>query len=139
MKIVSLIIIEGGYFIDVNIGYFDLVYLVIVVDGVIFDVLKIVFGMLVVGLKVWCVVGVFVFIVMCCDNILYNGVVMCEVVVEIVCLFDFELVGWIVVNVVFLNGMVDCIMFVISDCECVMICDDFGIVDDCLVFVEDFI
>ena len=139
VKIASLTITEGGYFIDAATGHFNPQHPAIVADGADPAHPKTVFGMLVAGLKARRDAGQQPFTVMCCDNIPHNGHVTKEAVVETARLSDPELAEWIAANVAFPNGMVDRITPATSDRERAMIRDDFGIDDDCPVFCEDFI
>lgn len=139
IRIASLTITEGGYFIDATTGHFDTTHPAIAADGANPASPKTVFGMLVAGLKARRDAGMAPFTVMCCDNIPHNGVVTREAVVETARLSDPELADWIAANVAFPNGMVDRITPATSDRERRMIREDFGIDDDSPVFAEDFI
>ena len=139
IRIASLTITEGGYFIDAKTGHFDPAHPAIAHDGAHPDAPRTVFGMLVAGLAARRRAGVMPFTVMCCDNIPHNGVVTREAVVETARLSDPGLADWIAANVSFPNGMVDRITPATSDRERAMIRDDFGIADDTPVFAEDFI
>ncbi|MDB6182364.1 mannitol dehydrogenase family protein [Paracoccus fistulariae] len=139
IRIASLTITEGGYFIDASTGHFNPQHPAIAADGAAPDQPKTVFGMLVAGLRARREAGQQPFTVMCCDNIPHNGDVTREAVVGTARLSDPELADWIDANVAFPNGMVDRITPATSDRERAMIRDDFGIDDDCPVFCEDFI
>ena len=139
IRIASLTITEGGYFIDANTGHFDVNHPAIVADGQNPDAPATVFGLLVAGLRARRAAGHLPFTVMCCDNIPHNGVVTREAVVETARLSDPELAEWIAANVAFPNGMVDRITPATSDRERAMVRDDFGIADEAPVFCEDFI
>ncbi|MBU2958320.1 mannitol dehydrogenase family protein [Paracoccus sp. 1_MG-2023] len=139
IRIASLTITEGGYFIDANTGHFDVTHPAIVHDGNNPDVPRTVFGMLVAGLAARRRDGRQPFTVMCCDNIPHNGVVTREAVIETARLSDPELAEWIAANVAFPNGMVDRITPATSDRERAMIRSEFGIADETPVFAEDFI
>ena len=139
IRIASLTITEGGYFIDAKTGHFDTAHPAVAADGRNPAAPKTVFGMLVAGLKARREAGIPAFTVMCCDNIPHNGHVTREAVVETARLSDPELAEWIAANVAFPNGMVDRITPATSDRERAMIRDDFGIQDDSPVFAEDFI
>ncbi len=138
IRIASLTITEGGYFIDANTGHFDPTHPAIAADGANPDAPKTVFGLLVAGLKARRAAGHQPFTVMCCDNIPHNGSVTREAVVETARLSDPELALWIKGNVAFPNGMVDRITPATSDRERAMVRDEFGIADDAPVFCEDF-
>ncbi|MFT4011878.1 MAG: mannitol dehydrogenase family protein [Paracoccus sp. (in: a-proteobacteria)] len=139
IRIASLTITEGGYFIDAKTGHFDTAHPAITADGAAPGAPRTVFGMLVAGLKARRAAGLAPFTVMCCDNIPHNGHVTREAVVETARLSDPELAEWIAANVAFPNGMVDRITPATSDRERRMIREDFGIADDAPVFAEDFI
>ncbi len=138
IRIASLTITEGGYFIDAATGHFDLTHPAIVKDGQNPDEPATVFGMLVAGLKARRDAGVIPFTVMCCDNIPHNGNVTREAVIETARLSDPELAGWISTNVAFPNSMVDRITPATGSRELGLIRSDFGIDDDAPVFCEDF-
>lgn len=139
IRIASLTITEGGYFIDANTGHFDPTHPAIAADGQSPDTPNTVFGLLVAGLRARRAAGHAPFTVMCCDNIPHNGTVTREAVVETARLSDPDLAEWIAANVAFPNGMVDRITPATSDRERAMVRDDFGIADDAPVFCEDFI
>lgn len=139
IRIASLTITEGGYFIDAKTGHFDPAHPAIAADGANPQAPKTVFGMLVAGLKARRDAGIPPFTVMCCDNIPHNGHVTREAVVETARLSDPALADWIAATVAFPNGMVDRITPATSDRERAMLRDDFGIQDDSPVFAEDFI
>jgi len=139
IRIASLTITEGGYFIDAQTGHFDPTHPAIAEDGRNPAAPRTVFGMLVAGLRARRRAGIPPFTVMCCDNIPHNGHVTREAVVETARLSDPELAEWIAANVAFPNGMVDRITPATSDRERRMIREDFGVEDESPVFAEDFI
>lgn len=116
--IVLLIIIEGGYCIDDGSGEFFVELLLVCYDLVNLWILCGVFGFFCEVLWWCCDIGVLVFIVMFCDNFLYNGEVVCKVLLVFVEWFDLGLVCWIVMYVSFFNVMVDCIILMISFVYC---------------------
>ncbi|MDO5620263.1 MAG: mannitol dehydrogenase family protein [Paracoccus sp. (in: a-proteobacteria)] len=138
IRIASLTITEGGYFIDAATGHFDPTHPAIAADGASPDAPKTVFGMLVAGLAARRTAGTPPFTVMCCDNIPHNGLVTREAVVETARLSDPDLAEWIAANVAFPNGMVDRITPATGDRERALI-RDMGIDDAAPVFAEDFI
>ncbi|MFV0299687.1 MAG: mannitol dehydrogenase family protein, partial [Paracoccus sp. (in: a-proteobacteria)] len=139
IRIASLTITEGGYFIDARTGHFDPTHPAIAADGASPDSPKTVFGLLVAGLRARRAAGHPPFTVMCCDNIPHNGLITREAVVETARLSDPELALWIKANVAFPNGMVDRITPATSERERAMVRDEFGIDDAAPVFCEDFI
>ena len=72
IRIVSMTITEGGYFIDAS-GKFNPAHPAIVADGQNPDAPKTVFGLIVAGLKARRAAGLQPFTVMSCDNIPHNG------------------------------------------------------------------
>lgn len=139
IRIASLTITEGGYFIDANTGHFDAAHPAIAADGQNPDTPGTVFGLMVAGLRARRAAGHPPFTVMCCDNIPHNGTVTREAVVETARLSDPDLADWIAANVAFPNGMVDRITPATSERERAMVRDSFGIADEAPVFCEDFI
>ena len=75
IRIVSLTITEGGYFIDPASGVFDAENHEIAADGATPESPKTVFGLIVAGLKQRRESSIEPFTVMSCDNIPHNGVV----------------------------------------------------------------
>ena len=74
IRIVSLTITEGGYFIDAATGHFDPAHPAIAADAAHPDAPATVFGLIVAGLRARRDAGIPPFTVMCCDNIPHNGV-----------------------------------------------------------------
>ncbi|WP_274425686.1 mannitol dehydrogenase family protein [Chelativorans sp. YIM 93263] len=137
IRIVSLTITEGGYFIDAS-GRFDPAHPDIAADGAAPEDPVTVFGLIAAGLKRRRAAGIPPFTVMSCDNIPHNGVVTRNAVVGLAALFDPELAAWIGENVAFPNGMVDRITPATSDRERQICAADYGIEDACPVFCEGF-
>ena len=138
IRIVSLTITEGGYFIDPATGAFDTDHPEIRADGTVSESLKTVFGLIVAGLRRRRQSGIQPFTVMSCDNIPHNGVVACNAVAGLARLSDPELSQWILDQVAFPNGMVDRITPATGDREREILTRDFGIEDNWPVFCEDF-
>jgi len=80
IRIVSMTITEGGYFIDAS-GEFNPAHPAIAADGQNPSAPKTVFGLIVAGLKARKDKGIAPFTVMSCDNIPHNGVVTTNAVV----------------------------------------------------------
>ncbi|MEW5422982.1 mannitol dehydrogenase family protein [Amorphus sp. 3PC139-8] len=137
IRIVSLTVTEGGYFVD-STGTFDPTHPAIVADGAEPDAPKTVFGLIAAGLKRRRAEGITPFTVMSCDNIPHNGVVAKNAVTGVARLADRELADWIGEAVAFPNGMVDRITPATGDREREMLARDFGIKDAWPVFCEDF-
>lgn len=139
IRIVSLTITEGGYFIDPVTGIFDAENPEIVADTVTPDNPKTVFGLIVAGLRQRRKAGIEPFTVLSCDNIPHNGVVTRNAVAGLAGLSDPEFSQWILDHVAFPNGMVDRITPATGDRERKILTRDFGIEDNWPVFCEDFI
>ncbi|RJL21159.1 mannitol dehydrogenase family protein [Paracoccus siganidrum] len=138
IRIVSLTITEGGYFIDATTGHFDPAHPAIAADGQTPEAPATVFGLIVAGLKARRAAGHPPFTVMCCDNIPHNGAVTREAVVGTARLSDPDLAAWIEAGVAFPNAMVDRITPATSDRERRLVREEFGIPDQVPVFCEDF-
>ena len=138
IRIVSLTITEGGYFINPASGIFDPGHPEIVADAATPDTPKTVFGFLVAGLKRRRDSGTPPFTIMSCDNIPHNGVVTHNAVVGLSELSNKGFAKWIHNNVAFPNGMVDRITPATGDREREILASDFGIEDGSPVFCEDF-
>jgi mannitol 2-dehydrogenase len=138
IRIVSLTITEGGYFIDPASGVFDAGNPEIMADGATPESPKTVFGVIVAGLKRRREAGIEPFTVMSCDNIPHNGVVARNAVAGLAKLSDPEFSHWIIDQVAFPNGMVDRITPATGDREREILSRDFGIEDSWPVFCEDF-
>jgi mannitol 2-dehydrogenase len=139
VRIVSLTITEGGYFIDAATGVFDAAHPDIKADGAAPDRPKTVFGLIVAGLRRRREAGIRPFTVMSCDNIPHNGKAAGNAVAGLAELSDPELAQWIRKNVAFPNSMVDRITPATGDRERDILARDFGVADAWPVFCEDFI
>ncbi|PZO78742.1 MAG: mannitol dehydrogenase [Mesorhizobium amorphae] len=138
IRIVSLTITEGGYFIDAATGHFNRNHPDIRRDGENADDPKTVFGLIIAGLKRRREAGVAPFTVMCCDNIPHNGHVTQEAVTGLAALSEPDFARWISENVAFPNGMVDRITPATTDRERALARDRFGVDDAWPVFCEPF-
>ena len=138
IRIVSLTITEGGYYIDPASQRFDPRHPDIVRDAANFTLPQTVFGLLLAGLKRRRDVGIAPFTVMSCDNIPGNGHVTRNAVVGLAQLIYPELAAWVGANVAFPNAMVDRITPATSDRERQLLADAFGIADNWPVFCEAF-
>ncbi len=138
IRIVSLTITEGGYFIDAATGRFDAAHPAIVGDGGSPETPRTVFGLMLAGLKRRKAAGTPPFTVMSCDNIPHNGHVTQEAVCGLAKLSDPAFAAWVEENVAFPNGMVDRITPATTDRERDLLRDDFGVEDGWPVFCEPF-
>ena len=139
IRIVSLTITEGGYYIDPATQRFDPAHPDIAADAK--DLLtqpRTVFGLILAGLKRRRDTGIEPFTVMSCDNIPGNGHVTQNAVVGLARLIYPELAAWVSANVAFPNGMVDRITPATTDRERELLARDFGIADNWPVFCESF-
>jgi mannitol 2-dehydrogenase len=105
IRIVSLTVTEGGYFIDPATGEFDPTAPEIAADAA--NPHRTAFGAIIAALKLRRAAGVQPFTVMSCDNLPGNGHVTEAAVVGLARLSDPALADWIKANVAFPNGMVD--------------------------------
>lgn len=128
IRIVSLTVTEGGYFIDSN-GKFDPTAPEIAADGAAPEAPGTAFGAIVAALKARRAAGIQPFTVMSCDNLPGNGHVAEAAVVGTARLSDPELAAWIAANVAFPNGMVDRITPATGPRERAMAAE-FGLGDD---------
>jgi mannitol 2-dehydrogenase len=138
IRIVSLTITEGGYFIDPASGEFDPAHPAIRRDAANPNNPATVFGFIVAGLKARRAGGVAPFTVMSCDNLPHNGVVSRNAVAGLARLMDAGLAKWIEDNVAFPNAMVDRITPATGERERRIASESFGVEDAWPVFCEEF-
>jgi mannitol 2-dehydrogenase len=139
IRIVSMTITEGGYFIDPATGVFNPEHPAIVRDARQPDDPSTVFGVIVAGLKQRREAGVEPFTVMSCDNVPHNGVVTRNAVAGLARLTDPTLGQWIADSIAFPNAMVDRITPATTDRGRKLLADMLGIEDQWPVFCEEFI
>ncbi|WP_457584141.1 mannitol dehydrogenase family protein [Ensifer canadensis] len=138
IRIVSLTITEGGYFIDPASGVFNPTHPAIVADAQKPASTKTVFGLIVAGLKARRDRQIPPFTVMSCDNIPGNGEVTHAAVSGLARLIDPDFADWIDANVAFPNGMVDRITPATGAREIGIVATDYEIEDAWPVFCEEF-
>lgn len=138
IRIVSLTITEGGYFVDPASGRFDPDHPAIRADAASLAGARTVFGLMLAGLKVRRAAGVPAFTVMSCDNVPGNGHVTHDALVGLAGLADPGLADWVRENVAFPNGMVDRITPATTDRERQWLRDTLGLDDGWPVFCEGF-
>jgi mannitol 2-dehydrogenase len=138
IRIVSLTITEGGYYISPATQKFDASHADIVADSRNLEAPKTVFGLIVAGLRRRREAGVAPFSVMSCDNIPGNGHVTESAVSGLAALADPKLASWIVDEVAFPNSMVDRITPATTDRERQLLAQTFGLEDNWPVFCEEF-
>ena len=139
IRIVSITVTEGGYFIDPATGQFNPEFPEIARDGNHPEDPRTVFGLIALGLKRRREAGTKPFTVMSCDNIPHNGLVARNAVTGVARLWDRGLADWIDANAAFPNGMVDRITPATTDRERKLCSQDFGIEDNWPVYCEEFI
>jgi mannitol 2-dehydrogenase len=139
IRIVSITVTEGGYFIDPATGQFNPDFPEIAADGKLPGDPRTVFGLIALGLRKRRDSGVKPFTVMCCDNIPHNGIVTRNAVAGVARLYDKSLASWIEDNVAFPNAMVDRITPATTDRERQLLSKDFGIDDNWPVYCEEYI
>lgn len=139
IRIVSLTITEGGYFIDSSTGMFDDKDIDIMHDSENQDSPRTVFGIILKALKERKEKGIKPFTIMSCDNIPHNGVVTKNTFVGLAKLSDESFASWIEQNVAFPNGMVDRITPATTQKELDNVINDFSLDDKEPVFCEEFI
>jgi mannitol 2-dehydrogenase len=137
IRIVSLTVTEGGYFIDPETGTFSPTHPDIAADAADPDAPETAFGAMIAALKARRAAGVAPFTVMCCDNVPHNGHVTRDAVVGLAQLSDPELAGWIKSNVAFPNSMVDRITPATGPRERAL-AESFGLEDAAPVTCEPF-
>lgn len=137
IRIVSLTITEGGYYLDPQ-GGFDADHAEIAADAANPDAPQTVFGILLAGLRRRRAAGVAPFTVMSCDNLPGNGHVAAQAVTGLARLTDPALADWVAANVAFPNGMVDCITPATTARERARVAELFGIEDAAPVLCEPF-
>lgn len=138
VRIVSLTVTEGGYYIDPASQRFDATHPDIVKDSVNPEAPKTVFGLILLGLQLRRERGLQPFTVMSCDNIPGNGHVTQNAVAGLAELVDPALAAWVREAVAFPNGMVDRITPATGPRERDALSAEFGIVDAWPVFCEEF-
>ena len=138
IRIISLTITEGGYFIDSSTGLFDEKDPDILYDSKNPQDPKTVFGLILTALKRRKESGIPAFTIMSCDNIPHNGKVTRNTLSGLASLSDKEFSSWITKNVAFPNGMVDRITPATTQREIDFLKDTENIDDQIPVFCEDF-
>ncbi|MCB4771266.1 mannitol dehydrogenase family protein [Ancylobacter sp. Lp-2] len=136
IRIVSLTVTEGGYFMDPH-GRLDTAVTEIRADAADPAAPQTAFGAILAALKARRAAGIAPFTVMSCDNLPGNGHVTRQVVVGLAGLFDAELAQWVDAHVAFPNGMVDRITPATGERECAMAAA-FGLDDPVPVTCEPF-
>ncbi|QKV19161.1 mannitol dehydrogenase family protein [Oricola thermophila] len=138
IRIVSLTVTEGGYYVDAKTGGFDASHPEIVADRDNPDDPKTVFGILIAALLRRRAAGVPPFTVMSCDNLPENGHVARNAVLGLAQGRPDDTHDWIADNVAFPCGMVDCITPATGRREIALVAEKFDIEDAAPVICEPF-
>ena len=110
IRIVSLTVTEGGYFVNPATGTFHAAHPDIAHDAANPTSPRTAFGAIVAALRIRRDTGAGPFTVQSCDNLSGNGGITRDTVLGLARLSDQELAGWIAANCSFPNSMVDCIV-----------------------------
>jgi len=137
IRIVSLTVTEGGYFIDPATGGFDAAHPDIRHDAAHPETPRTAFGAMIAALKLRREAGTGPFTCMSCDNLQGNGRVLRQTVVSLARLSDAALADWIEAQCSFPNSMVDCIVPATGPSE-IALAQSFGIADAAPVTHENF-
>ena len=137
IKIVTLTVTEGGYYIDPVSKRFDTSHPDIAYDANHPEAPKTAFGAMVAALRLRRESGVGPFTCQSCDNLQGNGETLRQVIVTLAKLSDPKLSKWIEANCSFPNSMVDCIVPATTAKELALV-HDLGISDAVPVTHEDF-
>ncbi len=138
IRILSLTITEGGYFIDASTGKFDTAHPDILHDAQNPDAPRTVFGILLAGLRLRRAMGHPPPAILSCDNIPENGKVTRRAVAGLAALISEELRDWVADQVAFPNSMVDRITPATSEAMRARVAEDFGVQDAAPVVCEPF-
>jgi len=138
IRIVSLTVTEGGYYVDAKTGGFDASHPEIAADRENPDEPRTVFGILIAALLKRREAGLPPFTVMSCDNLPENGHVARNAVLGLAKGRADGTHEWIAENVSFPCGMVDCITPATGPREIGLVADKFGIEDAAPVVCEPF-
>lgn len=138
IRIVSLTITEGGYFIDEGTGGFDIGHAGIQADIENPNRPGTVFGILVAALAQRSAAGLPPFTILSCDNIPHNGAVTRQSLLGLAEVTAPHAVDWIADRVQTPNGMVDCITPAAGERERELVEREFGLFDRSPVICEPF-
>ena len=138
IRIVSLTVTEGGYFIDPDTGEFDYRHVGILHDIKHFNAPMTVFGILLSALHLRRKAGVPPFTVLSCDNLLGNGEAAHAALFGLAEQIPAMDMAWVKDEVFCPNSMVDCITPATTDKELDFIREHYGYEDAAPVFCEPF-
>lgn len=138
IRIVSMTVTEGGYYVDAKTGGFDGNHPDIAGDIADPAHPKTVFGIIIEALMRRRAAGLPPFTVMSCDNLPENGRVARNAVLGLAAGRTDDARDWIADNVAFPCGMVDCITPATGPREIALVADRFGLDDAAPVVCEPF-
>ncbi|WP_339758173.1 mannitol dehydrogenase family protein [uncultured Hoeflea sp.] len=138
IRIVSLTVTEGGYYVDAKTGGFDAAHPDIIADAEDPEHPTTVFGQIIAALMARRAAGIAPFTVMSCDNLPENGHVARNAVIGLAERRSDDAAEWISANVAFPCGMVDCITPATGPREIGIVAEKFGIEDAAPVVCEPF-
>lgn len=138
IRIVSLTVTEGGYYIDAATGGLALTHPEIQADAANPDTPRTAFGLMIKALRERRAAGTAPFAVLSCDNLPGNGHLTRQTVVSLARLVDPAFADWIATNVAFPNCMVDCITPATTERELRLVEERFGVTDSAPVVCEPF-
>jgi mannitol 2-dehydrogenase len=138
IRIASLTVTEGGYYIDANTGGFDADHPDIVHDIENPAEPRTVFGILLAGLALRRERNLPPFTVVSCDNLPENGHVTRQAMIGLAAGQSANTADWVTSDVAFPNGMVDCITPATGERERALAVSEFGIEDASPVVCEPF-
>ncbi len=137
IRIVSLTVTEGGYYLDPASGGFDASHADMQHDAANPRRPRTAFGAMIAALRLRRDSGDGPFTGLSCDNLQGNGAILRQTVVSLARHSDPELADWIDANCSFPNGMVDCIVPATGPTE-IALAHSFGIKDAAPVTHENF-
>lgn len=137
IRIVSLTVTEGGYYLSPSTKQFDPTHPDIQQDVASPDAPSTAFGSILAALRNRRSAGTGPFTIQSCDNLPGNGVIMRQVVTSLARLMDPELADWVQDNCSFPNSMVDCIVPATGERELALV-REFGLDDAVPVTHENF-
>jgi mannitol 2-dehydrogenase len=139
VRVVSLTVTEGGYYINPTTGEFDASDPAVAADLVPGAVPRTAFGLIVAGLVRRRDRGILPFTVLSCDNIPGNGDVACRMMSAFATGIDPDLGEWLQNAVAFPNSMVDRITPATTDADRAHVTATFGVDDAWPVVAEPFL
>ena len=137
IRIVSLTVTEGGYFLDPATGGFDATHPDMQHDAAHPETPRTAFGAMIAALRLRRDAGHGPFTGQSCDNLQGNGRILRQTVVSLARLSDPELADWIDAHCSFPDAMVDCIVPATGPSE-IALAHAFGIKDAAPVTHENF-